>query len=62
VLAVPAAVVQRLGTLTMVRAVVAGASGEVVESRYVRCGEALPDGRLEVLSGLQPGDRILARP
>lgn len=60
--AIPASAVQRLGTLQLVRAVVAGATGDIVESRYIRCGAALPDGRLEVLSGLQPGDRILARP
>lgn len=60
--AIPAAALQRLGTLTLVRAVVATAQGDMVESRYIRCGVPLPDGRIEVLSGLQPGDRILARP
>lgn len=55
-LAIPRTAVVRRGQLTGVR--VATAAGVVV--RWVRLGRAVDDGeRVEVLSGLEPGDRIL---
>jgi hypothetical protein len=33
-----------------------------VETRYVRTGAAVPDGRVEVLSGLEPGERVALAP
>ena len=62
VLVIFVVVVRWLGILIMVRVVTAGATGGVVESRYVRCGAVLPDGRLAVLAGLEPGERVLVQP
>lgn len=56
-LVVPETVVIREGDLTGVDVVVAGG----VERRWVRVGRALPDGSVEILSGLGAGDRIVTR-
>ncbi len=59
VLALPADAVRRAGTLAFVRVAVRVGDGETAETRYVRLGATLPDGRCEVLSGVQPGDIVL---
>lgn len=53
--AIPADAVVRRGQLTGVRVV----SGERTVLRWIRLGRTLEDGRIEVLSGLAPGDRVV---
>jgi RND family efflux transporter MFP subunit len=53
-LLIPSAAVVRRGQLTGVRVV----SDSAAVLRWVRLGRTMPDGRLEVLSGLQSGERI----
>jgi RND family efflux transporter MFP subunit len=53
---VPATAVARIGQLEMVQLV----QGERVVRRLVKAGPAR-DGRIEILAGLNPGDRILAK-
>ncbi len=53
--AVPRAALQRMGGLDLV--VVRDAHG-LSQSRAVTLGGALPDGRVEVLSGLAPGEEV----
>lgn len=36
--------------------------GEQIHFRYIRLGSRLPDGRVEVLAGLQEGDRVAMEP
>lgn len=59
VLALPATAVRRAGTLAFVRVVVRVGDGETAETRYVRTGAPLADGRVTILSGVQPGDVVL---
>lgn len=54
-IAIPASAVVRRGQLTGVRVV----QGDGEQVRWVRIGRTLPDDRVEVLSGLEPGERIL---
>jgi multidrug efflux pump subunit AcrA (membrane-fusion protein) len=62
-LLVPADAVRSVGQLEMVKVVVddaARASGaRTVERRFVRTGATLGD-RIEILSGLKPGETVLA--
>ncbi|MEZ4416505.1 MAG: efflux RND transporter periplasmic adaptor subunit [Gemmatimonadota bacterium] len=54
-IAVPEAAIVRRGQLTGVEVV---EEGRVV-TRWIRLGRELPDGRVEVLSGLEAGERIV---
>lgn len=54
-IAVPASAVVRRGQLTGVTV----QTGEATSVRWIRLGRTTPDGRIEVLSGLEPGDRIV---
>lgn len=57
-LTIPRSAIGRVRQLTFVwRAT----DDDVLKRRLVRIGSELPDGRVEVLSGLERGDRILAR-
>jgi len=56
-LVIPAAAVLRQGDLVGVEVVVA----DRAERRWVRLGRSLPDGLVEVLSGLSAGDVVLVR-
>jgi hypothetical protein len=56
---VPAAAIRQTGGLATVRVVRADGGGE---TRYVRTGAAVPDGRVEILSGLEPGERVALAP
>jgi RND family efflux transporter MFP subunit len=57
-LIIPRSAIGRVRQLTFVwRAT----DDDVLRRRLVRIGSELPDGRVEVLSGLERGDRILAR-
>lgn len=58
-LLIPESVVVREGQLEQVS--MADASG-AAQLRSITTGERLPDGRIEVLSGLQEGERVLAPP
>ncbi|HEX9730099.1 MAG TPA: efflux RND transporter periplasmic adaptor subunit [Gemmatimonadales bacterium] len=53
--AVPEAAVVRRGQLTGLRVV----TGDATVVRWVRLGRTLPDGRVEVLSGLEAGEVII---
>jgi len=53
--AVPADAITRRGQLTGVRVVMADGT----TLRWVRVGRTLADGRVEILSGLEPGDRVV---
>ena len=54
-LSVPAAAVETVGQLTVVRVYERGAS----ELRQVSTGRQLPGGRIEILAGLRPGETVL---
>jgi RND family efflux transporter MFP subunit len=55
-LLVPGSAIDRVGQLEFVRV----ATPEGVERRLVTTGRTQPDGRIEVLSGLDEGERVLA--
>lgn len=55
--AVPRAVVRRVGEIAVVDVVT---SDGAVEPRYVRLGAELADGRQEILAGVAEGERIVA--
>jgi RND family efflux transporter MFP subunit len=57
-LVIPADRVAKVGQLDVVWV----ASPEGVLRRFVRLGPTLPDGRVEVISGLAAGDQVLPRP
>jgi RND family efflux transporter MFP subunit len=59
VLAVPAAALAYRGEVTGLY--VAGA-GQRLEFRAVRAGATLPDGRVEIVAGLAPGEQVAADP
>ncbi|GAB3096661.1 efflux RND transporter periplasmic adaptor subunit [Aestuariicella hydrocarbonica] len=56
ILLIPAERVAQVGQLDLVW--VAGEQG--VERRYVRLGKTYPQGKVEVMSGLLPGDQVLS--
>lgn len=58
-LTVPAAAVERAGTLELVRVVTGGTSPR---TRYVRAGRPLPGDRIEILSGLTEGEVVIVPP
>jgi membrane fusion protein, multidrug efflux system len=55
VIAVPLEAVRAVGQLTSVRIL---RNGEV-ETVYVNTGKVLPDGKIEILSGLKPGELVV---
>jgi multidrug efflux pump subunit AcrA (membrane-fusion protein) len=55
---VPERAVERVGQLEFVNLI--GDKG--VQRRFVRTGKKMQDGRLEVVSGLRPGERIVVSP
>ncbi len=55
VIAVPADAVQSYGQLEIVKVLRNGR----IDARYVRTGKQLPDNRVEVLSGLEPGESVV---
>ena len=57
-LVIPAVALLKEGDLVGVEVVAAGRA----ERRWVRVGRSLPDGLVEVLSGLSVGDQVLVRP
>ena len=58
-LTIPASAVRQVGQLKMVY--VADASGKQAQRRYVRLGDTLGE-RVEVLSGLEAGEPVMAQP
>ncbi len=58
-LSIPEAAILRRGELTAVYVVT---SGGRLQQRQVRLGEALPDGRIEVLAGLKAGENVALDP